>query len=120
MRLDLALGDAIGSTPVVRSEPGDGSEVGLLGLGGEPAEHQVIGHLLAKRRHVDLPAVGGTALGRAGVRTGGHSGWDSPELALGAPRPSEPPRSASSTVLARTPPAAKRLRSNRVIGRKGL
>ena len=40
-------------------EPGDGSEVGLLRLGGEPSEHPIIDPLLAKRRHVDLPGRGG-------------------------------------------------------------
>ena len=72
VRLDLPLGDAIGRSPVERSEPGDGSEVGLLGLGGEPSEHQVIDHLLAKRRHVDLPGRGGhgpTARGSAHRRS---------------------------------------------------
>ncbi len=38
VRLDLPLGDPIGRTSVEGGEPDDDSQVGLLGLGGEPSD----------------------------------------------------------------------------------
>lgn len=95
VRLDLPLRDAIGRTPVEGGEPGDDAEVGLLGVGGEPSEHEVIDHLLAKGRHVDLPGCAGH--GRA-ARGSAHrrSFWTRVGGGLPAREPSPAPLRAAS------------------------
>ena len=49
--LDFLRGDPLGAAAVMMREPGDGVEIGLLGVLGEAANGHVAGHALSKRGH---------------------------------------------------------------------
>ena len=53
--LDFPGLDAVRAAPIVAAEAGDGAEVGLPGVLGQPADGHVVGHALAKRGHCRSP-----------------------------------------------------------------
>ena len=53
--LNFLRGNLLGAAAIVKREPGNGLEVGLLGALAEAANRHVIGHALAKPRHGSSP-----------------------------------------------------------------